>query len=241
MSIYIYIYFHFMKPSFIYFDLDNTLLDHTSAEMQAQLEIHKSFDEFRSVTLQAWLETYRVVNQHLWEQYQKGEVDRFELQRARFRDSMIRLDLTHEKSEEIGETYMELYRKYWNWLDGAKEAFVELSGLYDVGIITNGFKETQQKKFDKMGLSDYCEVMIISEEIGELKPHPKVFDTATEQAKVSRDKILYVGDSYSSDIVGGRNAGWKTAWYTAMSPPVEEDQTADFRFERFEELVDLLS
>lgn len=136
---------------------------------------------------------------------------------------------------------MEAYRKYWNWLDGAQDAFIELSRLYDVGIITNGFKETQQKKFEKMELSNYCDVMIISEEIGELKPHPKVFDTATERAKVSRDKILYVGDSYSSDIIGGRNAGWKTAWYTAMSPPVKGEQTADFHFEKFEELVDLLS
>lgn len=230
-----------MKPSFIYFDLDNTLLDHSSAEMQAQQEIFKTFDEFRSITLQQWLETYRGVNHNLWEKYQKGEVDRFELQRSRFRDSMIRLKLSHEKSEEIGEIYMEAYRKYWSWLDGAREAFIELSRLYDVGIITNGFKETQQKKFEKMELSNYCDVMIISEEIGELKPHPKVFDTATERAQVSRDKILYVGDSYSSDIIGGRNAGWKTAWYTAISPPVKEDQTADFHFEKFEELVELLS
>ena len=230
-----------MKPSFIYFDLDNTLLDHSSAEQKAQEEIHQFNPELQQVSLQTWLESYRSVNSRLWLQYQNGEIDRHQLQYSRFYDSMQQINLQAERSEEIGNQYMMAYRKYWSWIDGAREAFVSLSERFSVGIITNGFTETQQLKFEKLGLESYCEVMIITEEIGKLKPHPKVFDAGTERAGVEREKILYVGDSYSSDITGGKNAGWKTAWYTAFTEKVEEGQSADILFDKYPNLVKSLT
>ncbi|MEX0905850.1 MAG: HAD family hydrolase [Balneolaceae bacterium] len=231
-----------MTPSFIYFDLDNTLLDHSSAEEKAQFETYHSFPELQQVAIEEWLETYRLVNHSLWERYQNGEVDRLELQHSRFYDSMNRLKLECTISGKIGSFYMQNYRKHWSWIDGARSAFSDLAERFEVGIITNGFKETQQLKFEHLELKNYCDVMIISEEIGQLKPHPDVFDAATERAGVSRDEILYVGDSYTSDIVGGRNAGWQTAWFTGLNNiEIKKDQTADFQFNRFDELVELLS
>lgn len=230
-----------MNPSFIYFDLDNTLLDHSSAEKKAQREIYRSNPELQKVSLQDWLESYRGVNSRLWLQYQNGEIDRHQLQHSRFFDSMQQIDLPTGRSGEIGTQYMSAYRKYWSWIDGAREAFLTLSEQYPVGIITNGFTETQQLKFEKLGLESYCEVMIITEEIGKLKPHPKVFDTGTERAGVEREKILYVGDSYSSDITGGKNAGWKTAWYTAFTEKVAEGQSADILFDKYPNLVKSLT
>lgn len=230
-----------MKPRFIYFDLDNTLLDHNKAESRAQQVIYDTFPVLQNVTKEKWLETYQLNNHNLWVQYQDGEIDRFQLHRLRFKNTMTELNLSVADSEEIGITYMKKYREFWDWVDGAREALSNIVDRYEVGIITNGFKETQIKKFDQMKLGNYFESMIISEELGELKPHPKVFDHATEKAGVPRENILYVGDSYSSDIIGGKNAGWKTAWYTPSDLIVEEDQTADFRFEQFDDLVELLS
>lgn len=232
-----------MKPEFIYFDLDNTLLDHSSAERDAQKAIYNSYPELQTVPIEEWLKAYKTLNQQLWLQYQKGEIDRYKLQKNRFKGSMQVLGIDSTRSEEIGADYMEQYRKYWNWLDGAKNAFDTICEKYPVGIITNGFSETQQKKIEQMGLSDYSNTFIISEEVGVMKPHQKVFDVATDKAGVSRDKILYVGDSYTSDIVGGRNAGWKTAWYTAFSKSweVNGDLTADFLFKEFPDLVTYLN
>jgi HAD superfamily hydrolase (TIGR01549 family) len=233
------------KPSFIYFDLDNTLLDHTSAEAQAQQVTYQHYPELQQVDLDEWLASYKMINHRLWERYQKDEVDRTELQIARFRDSMIQLDLDAGRSIEIGEFYMNAYRNYWRWVDGAKQALIEISSSFRSGIITNGFKETQQLKFDKLGLQDYCNPLLITEEIGKMKPHPVVFDVATDKAGVDRSDILYVGDSYTSDIVGGKNAGWSTAWFTAMA----DDKSAqnenkeikpDFEFQSFDELLNYL-
>ena len=230
-----------MKTEFVYFDLDNTLLDHTAAERDAHHDICRTFSEFQSVAIEEWLSTYKEINSTLWMQYQKGEVDRYQLQRARFRESMTKLGIPADRSEEIGTAYMNVYRQYWKWVPGAEEALARVSEKYPIGFITNGFKETQQKKIEYLNLNRFSDKFIISEDIGVMKPHPKVFEIATKMSAFEPQQILYVGDSYSSDIIGGRNAGWRTAWYTALVEEYQECMTADFCFEQFPVLIDYLN
>lgn len=225
-----------MPLKYIYFDLDNTLLDHNNAESRSHELIYKQFPVIQHVSLGDWLKTYKEVNHNLWVQYQDGEIDRDELQFLRFHNTMAELEISTDRSKEIGLTYMETYREFWDWIEGAEETLEATCRKFSVGIITNGFKETQHKKFKKLKIARYTDRMIISEELGVLKPHPKVFDHATELAGVERDEILYVGDSYSSDIVGGINAGWKTAWYTAAESETEPDEKPDLTFDRFSDL-----
>lgn len=229
-----------MKTEFIYFDLDNTLLDHSAAEADAQQSIYQHFPELQEVSMDKWLDTYKLINHQLWLKYQRGEIDRYELQRSRFKDSMTQLGIPDDRSDEIGSTYMQVYRTFWKWIDGAEEALIDVAGQYPVGFITNGFRETQQSKIEFLDLNRFSDLFVISEDVGVMKPHPKVFDVATERSSVNREQIVYVGDSYSSDIVGGQNAGWKTAWYTAFVEQIEEHQTADICFEEFPVLVDFL-
>lgn len=230
-----------MTPGYIYFDLDNTLLDHTSAEEKAHKAIFSKFSEFEEISFSEWLGAYKQVNHELWNHYQNGDTDRESLQYERFYRPLENLKLTTDRSETIGASYMQEYRKYWTWVDGAKEAIDIVSERYPIGIVTNGFLETQQLKIESMELSKYTDNFIITEEIGVMKPHPRVFDVATEKAGSKREQILYVGDSYSSDIMGGRNAGWKTAWFTAFLNEIEQNQTADFMFDQFPMLIHYLN
>lgn len=229
-----------MNPSFIYFDLDNTLLDHSSAEKTAQKVTYETFPELQEVSIHEWLDTYRTINHALWEQYQRDEIDRHFLQRSRFLNSMKKLELDTNRSEEIGSAYMEFYRDHWSWVDGAQKALEMISSSFKTGIITNGFKETQQLKIERMKLGNYCSEFLISEDVGKMKPHPEVFDRATEMAGVPREEILYVGDSYSSDIEGGKNAGWRTAWYTGFVTEYLDGSESDLQFENFDELLEFL-
>lgn len=229
-----------MKPEFIYFDLDNTLIDHSAAEAEAHRIIHSKYPELNEVPVEDWLKTYKAINYQLWLSYQNGDIGRHELQRTRFKASMDQLEIPSDRSEEIGTEYMEVYRTCWNWIDGAEDALAKVAEKFPVGFITNGFLETQQKKIEYLNLARFSDLFIISEEVGVMKPHPKVFDVATERSSTTRERIIYVGDSYSSDIIGGRNAGWKTAWYTAFVELVETGQVADFQFKQFPELISYL-
>jgi len=230
-----------MPLSYIYFDLDNTLLDHNKAESKSHKAVYDTYPVLQQIPLDNWLETYQEINHNWWVKYQDGEIDRHQLHFSRFHDSMVKMDLPTDDSREIGVSYMEKYREFWDWVDQAEETFGLLSKHYNVGIITNGFKETQLKKFEKLSMDRYTNQMVISEELGVLKPDPKVFDHATKLAGVPREEILYVGDSYSSDIVGGLNAGWKTAWYTGVVGEEETELTPDLTFNDFADLKTFLN
>lgn len=222
-----------MPLRYIYFDLDNTLLDHNTAESKSHEAIYSQYSILQGISLEIWLEKYQKVNHNLWVQYQDGEINRHDLHFSRFHNSMTELGLPTDDSREIGITYMNKYREFWDWIEQAEETLALASKHFDVGIITNGFKETQHKKFEKLAIHKYTNRMVIAEELGVLKPDPKVFDHATELAGVPREEILYVGDSYSSDIVGGVNAGWKTAWYTGNVSEEEIELTPDLEFNDF--------
>lgn len=229
-----------LKPEFIYFDLDDTLLDHKKAEQNGLADVHDHFDEFKSISLETLIDTYHHINKGLWEEYGRGEIDRHILHRRRFEETFVELGINPSLYVEAGKVYMNYYRNHWEWIDGAKEAYDRIAAKYNVGIITNGFAETQWMKIDQFGFKESARQIVISEEVGVMKPHPKIFDHSTELSGVNRNKILYVGDSVTSDIKGGLSAGWKVAWY--KSNPTELEATLpDLCFDNFKVLMDVLA
>lgn len=225
---------------FIYFDLDDTLLDHKRAEVSGLQDVHQHFSLFEGIDQQQLIDIYHEVNSEQWGLYSRGEVKRDELQRNRFEMTLDKLGLDKDRHEEVGSRYMEFYRKHWQWIEGARDAYHKVLERYPVGILTNGFAETQRLKFEKFDLYDTAEHVVISEDVGVLKPDPKVFQHATELSGVKAEDILYVGDSFSSDIEGGSRFGWNTAWFTT-SEDNEQHKKADFVFNDFNDLTAYLN
>tara|TARA_R110002126_G_scaffold288674_1_gene442647 strand:+ start:10646 stop:11350 length:705 start_codon:yes stop_codon:yes gene_type:complete len=227
------------SPKFIYFDLDDTLLDHKKAEQNGLKDVHAHFEAFNDISLEDLKHTYHQINKRLWEEYGRGEIDRHILHRRRFEETFAELGVDDSLYEEAGKVYMQYYRNHWEWIDGVKEALDVIRSKYPVGIITNGFAETQWMKIDQFGFRDTVSQIVISEEVGVMKPHPKIFDHATELVGLNRSDILYVGDSFSSDVKGGKAAGWKVAWYTS-NPTKEGAELADVVFADYGSLIALI-
>ncbi|AXJ00746.1 putative hydrolase of the HAD superfamily [Cyclonatronum proteinivorum] len=225
------------KPRFIYFDIDDTLLDHRSAQRAALLEIHQEFPVLQAASAADLSLVYARHNQRLWQAYSLGQTDRHNLHRSRFADTFAELGLHVSDPLEIGNAYMQAYRRYWRWIPGAEAALQSLSRHYRVGFITNGFSETQKKKIEDFGLQAFSGPLIISEDVGYLKPSPEIFAYAESQAGAEAADILYVGDSLDSDIRGGNAAGWQTAWFTPQAQPEPQVSCeASVSFQTFEEL-----
>ncbi len=224
-----------LNPEFIYFDLDDTLLDHKKAEQAGLADVHQHFDVFKNIERQQLIDTYHHINKGLWEEYGRGEIDRHILHRRRFEETFVELGIDATLYEEAGKVYMNYYRNHWEWVDGAKEAYEAIAIKYPVGIITNGFAETQWLKIDQFGFKETARQIVISEEVGVMKPHPKIFDHSTELIGIERDQILYVGDSLTSDVKGGKAAGWQVAWFS-KHPSKEGEGLADLVFDDFDML-----
>ena len=213
-----------MPYSFIYFDLDDTILDHYHAQQKAMEDVYKKFGFEEYITFADLNDTYHEINKVLWEKYGNGQISREHLQQHRIEDTLIALEIKSHKWPEVGQYYMNAYRNHWIWIEGARQILDHLKGEIPIGFLTNGFKETQVLKFEQFGLSDYTDIFIISEDVGVMKPQPQIFAHATERAGVEPDQILYVGDSLTSDVAGGTRFGWDVAWYDRFQTGKEIDE-----------------
>ena len=203
-----------MTFRFVYFDIDDTLLNHRHAERAALQEVRNQMPVLQKIPVEELWSTYGTINRGLWEQYGRGEITRQQLQHLRFSLTMGELAIPDSFQEAISTLYMKLYRKSWTWMSGAEEALKQIHARTPVGFLTNGFAEVQLAKQKAFDLGAYSDIYVISEDVGCMKPSACIFDHATKQAGVDAADILYVGDSFNSDIQGAKRFGWQTAWLT---------------------------
>jgi 5'-nucleotidase len=231
------------RIQFIYFDLDDTLLDHRQAERRGLNDVRRAYSTyFGDLSLDALHAAYHAHSVPLWRQYANGEIGKYELQRLRFEQTLHALGLDGLKADALNALYLDCYARHWTFPQDARAAFHALADHFPVGILTNGFAEIQRAKFDRFPeLRDRAEVLLISEEVGYMKPHPEIFAHAASAAQTPPEAILYVGDSYTSDVVGATRAGWQIAWYTEEKTGEEETRyEATFRFQRWDALTNYI-
>jgi HAD superfamily hydrolase (TIGR01549 family) len=203
------------RIDFIYFDVDDTLLDHRYAERHALADVRSRYlAVFGHLSVDALQEMYHEINAPLWTKYAAGEIGKAAVKRERFPRLLKKLDAPHANAARIGSVYLQRYAEHWTYVEGAQDTFRAVADRFPVGVLTNGFAEVQAQKMKKFPeIPERSRVVLVSEETGYLKPHPVVFETAAERAGVEPERILYVGDSLRSDVEGGRRAGWQVAWF----------------------------
>ncbi len=218
-----------MAPSienirFVYFDLDDTLLDHKKAQIQALTDvIHHFQDEFDGIDLHHVQRIYHERNVLLWRRYSAGSITKETLREERFTHLLESFSITTLTHDQVSAVYMDRYAHHWEYTEDARSTFLAIAERFPVGILTNGFAETQKAKLARFpDIRNQLAVTVISEEIGYLKPHPELFRQAAERAQTHPAHILYVGDSYTSDVEGARNAGWQVIWYAPDADHIPE-------------------
>lgn len=226
--------------SFIYFDIDDTILDHKAAERAALYDTHSSLSCFEGSDVGLLQEVYHRINAGLWKDYGAGRIDRPFLEESRFAWTLRDLGIDIRFTSLFRETYMQRYEHHWTWVEGAREALSAIHKAFPIGFLTNGFTEVQQRKGERFELYSLTDHYIISEDVGFMKPMPGIFEFATRQAGVKPGEILYVGDSFISDIQGGGAFGWKTAWYVQQAEP-DKLRQATFHFSDFGHLLKYLN
>ncbi|TAE29893.1 MAG: HAD family hydrolase [Candidatus Kapaibacterium sp.] len=208
----------------IVFDLDNTLIDHAFAEKEAMMRVLAAYTEhtqlgelFRSTTA-PFLAAYRRVNETLWLDFAFRRISGEELKWMRFAKTLQTQvpSLTEAEAitlgKEMGAEYMRLYREHWRVLEGANALLDILKDRFKLGVITNGFTEQQRGKLAQFAWQDLFHTVVLSEEVGVMKPHREIFTIAEKQLECLPEELLYVGDNYVSDIEGAHTAGWRTVW-----------------------------
>ena len=158
------------------------------------------------------------MNQKLWSSFEKGEIKREELLHTRFSILFEKVGLTLN-----GVHLDNLYRQYLEesavLIDGAKSLLQKLAKQYDLYVVTNGVARTQFIRLNNSELATYFKDIFVSEEVGYQKPMKEFFNHVFEKIPHhSVDETLIIGDSLTSDIQGGINAGIDTCWFNPKGP-----------------------
>ena len=77
-----------------------------------------------------------------------------------------------------------------------------------LGLISN-VEHDINPIMEQLGLPQWLDIVVTSQETGFNKPHPEIFKAALKQAGVKPAEAIYVGDQYQVDVVGARGAGLK--------------------------------
>lgn len=194
---------------FLFLDLDDTILDFRKAEYIA---IGKTIGDFGVEPTDEVRKLYHEINKWHWEQLELGTLTREEVLVNRFGVLFEKLGKTVDAVACARAYEKNLSQGHW-FLPGAEEAVDALSKKYRLFLASNGTASVQKGRMTSANLYRFFETVFVSQEIGHNKPSKAYFDACFSTIPgFDKEKAMIVGDSLSSDIKGGINAGIKTVW-----------------------------
>ncbi len=194
---------------FLFLDLDDTILDFHKAERVA---IGKTIRAFGAEPTEEVLGRYHEINKWHWEQLELGNMTREEILPGRFAMLFRELGMVVDAALCAKAYEQNLSQGHW-FLPGAEEAVERLSKKYELYLASNGTAVVQQGRMTSANLYRFFREVFVSQDMGHNKPSKAYFDACFARIPgFERDKAIMVGDSLSSDIQGGINAGIRTVW-----------------------------
>lgn len=222
---------------FVFLDTDDTLLDFRMSERAA---ISESFARFGLDPTDALIERYSAINKATWERMERGEItrERVLIERFALLFSEIGAGIDPQTFEN---TYQVLLGQHAYPVEGVMDLLAYLRPKYRLYIVSNGVGATQDSRLRDAGLTPWFDDIFISGRVGFNKPSREFFDVCFARIPgFERDRAIIVGDSLSSDILGGKNAGIATCWFNYRRRPPRDDIRPDMTVYRLEELKRIL-
>ena len=203
---------------FLFLDLDDTILDFQKAE---RLALAKTLESFGLPPTDTVLARYHQINREHWERLERKELTRQQVLVGRFAALFAEMGLSAQ-AEQVARAYEENLSQGHYFLPGAEEALKSLSKKYKLYLASNGTARVQAGRLKSAGIIPYFQEIFVSEEMGYNKPDPAYFSACFARIPGFRkDRAMMVGDSLTSDILGGIQAGIATCWVNPRHKTVE--------------------
>ena len=222
---------------YLLIDMDDTVLDFKKAEYVA---IRKTLHDAGLDPTNAVCARYSEINDSYWKRLERKEVTRRQLQVGRFADLFAELGVVAD-GEACADRYMENLALGHDFMPGAEDALRSLSQKYRLYLASNGNADTQRSRIALADIEKYFEGIFISGEVGVNKPDKGFFDHCFANMEgFTKDKTLIVGDSLTSDILGGKHAGIATCWVNPGHKTAPPELQPDYQIESLTQLEALL-
>ena len=224
-----------MKYEFLLLDLDDTILDFHKAEYIA---LGKTLESFGLSPTQEVRARYSQINKAHWERLERKELTREQVLVGRFDVLFSEYGISVDP-QVCARRYEENLSVGHYFLPGAPEALEKLAKKYRLYMVSNGTARVQIGRLESAKISHFFREIFISQQVGVNKPDKEFFTRCF--AKIpdfDPQKAIIVGDSLTSDIQGGINAGIATCWVNPGHKP--QTVPADYEIESLAQLPELL-
>ena len=211
------VFHQFSRPKWLFFDLDDTLWDFKRNSLESLCHVFSLFNEINGVfgTFDEFSDEYHCHNKILWEDFAAGKVTSDKLKTERWRRTLYPSSDPAEPPAACGEIdreYLRFLSEQPYLVDGAEAMLGKLLRHYMIGVLSNGFLDTQYRKLIYSGLWRYVARTVVSDETGFQKPDPRLYKYAVEATGATGVPIM-IGDNPHTDILGALRAGWNAVWY----------------------------
>lgn len=221
----------------ILWDVDGTLLNFLKSESAAMKEcfqvcgLGECTDEM--------VRTYSGINEGYWKMLERHEIEKPELFRRRFEDLFSKYGLSYDTGK-FNTLYQQTLGSHIFPNDDSLELVKSLKGKIRQYAVTNGSFTAQERKLRRSGLDRLLDGIFISDVVGFEKPSPLFFDSVFDQIPEGREEAIIVGDSLTSDIRGGNNAGIACCWYNPENKPAPAELRIDYTITNLNQINDII-
>lgn len=227
------------KYKYLLWDIDGTVLDFLASESYAIKTLFKKYGigECNDEMLRA----YSQINVKYWSLLEKNLMTKPEILVGRFREFFEKFGIDSSIAESFNKEYQLALGDYIEFVKDAKELLLSQKGKYVLVAVTNGTKAAQDKKLHLSGLDKIFDAIFISEDVGFEKPNIEYFEHVFKKLDITdKSEVLLIGDSLTSDMRGGMNAGIDTCWYNPHHKENTYDIPINYEIDELIKLNDVL-
>ena len=200
----------------LFFDLDDTLWAFSENAYDTFLEMYEKHRYSRFFhSFSHFYGLYQQRNSELWIEYAAGKVTKDELNRQRFFYPLQAVGVEDALlAKQFSEDFFAVIPTKSKLMPYAGEVLDYLHGRgYNLYILSNGFRELQRRKMQSAGIARYFKKVVLSDDIGVLKPWLPIFHFALSATQSQLHESLMIGDSWDSDVAGACRAGMIQVFY----------------------------
>ena len=223
----------------ILWDVDQTLLDFDKSQDYA---LRFCFQNLNLEINDEIVRIYASINDSYWKRLELGEVTKKELLTGRFDRLFEQLHIKTVTSADIAPMYQKALGSVYFYRDDSLNLCKKLQGKVRQYVVTNGVSSTQRNKLRLSGFDQIMDGIFISEEMNYAKPDIRFFEGCFKQINnFQKESTLIVGDSLTSDIKGGNQAGIACCWYNPAGHKNESGLKIDYESQNLWEVEEILS
>lgn len=234
-----------MNYDTLIFDLDDTLIDNYQSISYAFFVMISNLGiKYDHHLFLKWLE----FDNTYWSMWECGKMElpknfhsiseqNYYLRSRRFQLFFNNLDISDSMAFSLNDIYTNNLGVNIVLIDGAYSLLDKLYSKYDIVIATNGPEDVAFNKIERANIKQFISTMISSEKIGFSKPSSKFFDVLFEKIKQKdKKKLLFIGDSLTTDILGGMNNGIDTCWFNPKELSHSEEYSPTYEIHKLIQL-----